>query len=106
MHRQRVDDASGHDDIGICRNQLGGSRLASLRVLAGHPAVDDEIASLDPAEPPHGLVEPLARKCIAGNDEADMAGLRRLLRAGSPADSRYRRAEQHIAAPHYSMTSS
>ena len=48
-HWQRVVDAGGDDDVGVCRDQLGGGDLAPLRVLTGDPAVDGEVASLDPA---------------------------------------------------------
>jgi len=84
--------AGGYDNIGICRNQLGS--LALLRVLAGYTAVDDEIAPLDPAEPPHRLVERTAREPLPGDDETDMGSLRRLLRTGSPSGGRSCRAEQ------------
>jgi len=46
------------------------------------------------------FVEIAAREALAGDNETDMGALRRLLRTGSPAESRYRRAEKEIAAPH------
>ena len=55
MHRQRIDYAGGDDYIRVYRNQLGGGSLAPLRVVAGHPALDGEIASLDPPETPQSL---------------------------------------------------
>ena len=98
MHRQSVDNASGDDDIRVCRDQLGGGSLALLRVLAGHPALDDEIASLDPAEPPHGLIEPGTRKRLSPSDnESDAGALWRLLRSSAPAGGRTRCAEQYIS---------
>src|SRR5262249_24825325 len=99
------DQADTDDDIWVCRNQLGSGRLAPLRVFAGNTSLDDEVASLDPAEPPHFLVEPPARRRLPSDDETDMGALVRLLRAGAPADGRSRRAEQPMAAVQ-SMTSS
>src|SRR5262249_5407456 len=106
MHRQHIDNAGGDNDIGICRDQFAGGGLAPLRILAGDTALDDEIAPLDPAQPRQRLVKPATRERLAGGDEADTGALARFLRTGVPAEGRSRRAEQHIAAPHYSMTSS
>ena len=51
MHRHRVDQAGGDDDIGICGNQLGGGGLAPPGILPGHAALDDEIATAAAAAP-------------------------------------------------------
>ena len=37
-HRQRVDNAGGDDDIGVCRYELGGGGLALLWIRASHTA--------------------------------------------------------------------
>ena len=93
MHRHRVDQAGADDDIGICGNQLGGGGLAPLGILPGHAALDDEIAPLDPAEPPQGVKEIAARERLPGDDETDMCALGRLLRRCAADDGGSRHAE-------------
>jgi hypothetical protein len=74
--------------------ESSSQRLLSAANLASPAALDDEIASLDPPEPPHRLVEPAARERLPGDNETDMGGLWRLLRNGAPAGGRGRRAEE------------
>ena len=75
MYRLRVARAGCDDDIGFCSDQLGGVGFARRRVFAGDTALDAEIASLDPAEVPHGLVEMTARPRLAGDDKTDARAL-------------------------------
>ena len=61
--------------------------------LPGHAALDDEIAPLDPAEPPQGVKEIAARERLPGDDETDMCALGRLLRRCAADDGGSRHAE-------------
>jgi hypothetical protein len=51
MHRQRIGNSGGDDDVGVYRNRFDGGGLAPLRMPAGYSALDAEVASFDPAEP-------------------------------------------------------
>src|SRR5439155_417420 len=80
--------------------------FAALRILAGDTPFDDEVSSLDPAEPPHCLVEMTAREGFAGDNKAVAGTLRRFLRGRSPAGRRHSRHSEQGIAPSHSMTSS
>ena len=99
MHRQRIGNSAGDDDIRICRDQLDGGGLASLRIPAGYSALDAEVTSLDPAELRHRPVKKAARVRLVGDDKPDMGALRYFLGAGASAgrgpreDEKRRRAQ-------------
>ena len=99
-HRQRIGNSGSDDDIRICRDQLGGGEFAPLGVLAGYPALDGQIMSLDPAEAPHRLVEPVAGKRFSSDDEPDARALRCFLGAGPPSGHSHRRAAYQVAPSH------
>ena len=98
-HRQRIGNSGSDDDIRICRDQLDGGGLASLRIPAGYSALDPEVTSLDPAELRHRPVKKAARVRLVGDDEPDMGALRYFLGAGASAgrgpreDEKRRRAQ-------------
>ena len=100
-YRPGIEYTRSYDHIGSFGDQLGCCHFAALNILASDLPIDDEIASFDPTEALHRLVERSARKRFSGNDETNSSlsvGL--LCASGSPANDQSRCASQCVPSPH------